>query len=86
MFGARVIVISKFDAVVISEIKFGKVAVQMGFAAMLINTLHAAFENREITFNRVGMDEAPCVFFLSMIDAFMAGELFANARVDVGFG
>src|SRR4051794_27910184 len=38
------IVASKCNAVVVAEIVFGKVAMQMLFVAVLINAFHAAFE------------------------------------------
>ena len=43
-------------AVVVTELELGKVAVQVLFAAMLVDTLHAALEDAEITFNRVAVD------------------------------
>jgi len=43
---------------VVSEIKLGEVAVQMGFAAVLINALHAALEDGKDVLDRVGVDEA----------------------------
>ena len=44
------------DAVIVAEIKFGKVAVQMLFGAMLIDALHAAFEDRKRAFDSIGVD------------------------------
>lgn len=44
--GARLIVDAKCNTIAVSEIKFSEIAMQVFFGAMLINALHAAFENR----------------------------------------
>jgi hypothetical protein len=59
------IVDAKSDAIVVSEIKFSKVAVEMFFAAMLINPAHAAFEKREVALQRIGMNG---IFFRRSLD------------------
>ena len=43
--GAGFIIGAKGNAVAVAEIKLCKVAMKVLFRAMLINTLHAAFEN-----------------------------------------
>ena len=43
-------------AVAIAEIEFAKIAVQMLLAAMLIDALHAALEDRKVAFDGVGVD------------------------------
>jgi hypothetical protein len=48
--------------VIISEVKLGQITVQVLFLAMLIDALHAAFEDRERTFNRIRVDVAASVF------------------------
>ena len=60
--GAFTSLIAKRNAVVVAEIKLGQIAVQCFFAAMLIDALHAALEDREVAFNRVGVDVAAHVF------------------------
>src|SRR5712664_3625392 len=45
-------------AVVVAEIKFSHVAVQVVVGAVLIDALHAALEDGEEAFNGVGMDGA----------------------------
>ena len=47
---------AKRNAVAIPKIKLGKITVQMLLAAVLIHALHAALENRVVTFDRVRMD------------------------------
>ena len=49
-------------AVVVAEIVFRKITMQMLLAAMLIHTTHAALEDAEIAFDRIGMDIAAHVF------------------------
>ena len=56
LFGALGIVHAERDAVVVAEIKLRKIAVQVLLAAVLIDAAHAALEDREIVFNRVGVD------------------------------
>src|SRR5947199_133212 len=41
---------------IVAKIILGKVTMQMLFAAMLIDAAHAALENREIAFRRIGVD------------------------------
>ena len=49
------IVHAKAGTVRIAEVELGKVAVQMFFAAMLIDAFHAALEHAEIVLDRVRM-------------------------------
>lgn len=53
-------------AVVIAEGEFGKVAMQVGLAAVLIDALHAALEHGPDVLDRVGMDRAANVFILGI--------------------
>ena len=48
---------AKGGAAIVAEIEFGKVTVQVGFAAMLIDADHAALENREHVLDGVGVDQ-----------------------------
>src|SRR5690348_2405255 len=57
-FEARFIVNAECDAVVVPKIKLGKVAMQMGVAALLICAAHPAFKDREISFDGVRMHDA----------------------------
>ena len=54
---------------------------QVLFAAMLVGSAHAAFEQGEVAFDRIGRDRAARVFFRGVIDAFMFGEFIAEAFV-----
>lgn len=56
--GALGIVDPVGGAVGIPEIEFGQIAMKMLVATMLIDALHAPLENREITFDGIGMDRA----------------------------
>jgi hypothetical protein len=55
---AVLIVYAKRDAVVIAEVEFSKVAVQVIVSAVLIDALHAALEDRKETFDGIGVDTA----------------------------
>ena len=59
--GPLSIVYTKRDPLIIPEIELRKIAVQMPLGAMLIDALHAAFEDGEIAFDGVGVDIAPTV-------------------------
>jgi hypothetical protein len=55
---------AKARAVVIAEVKFREIAVQMLFADMMIGPNHAALENGKIVFGAVDVDETaePSIF------------------------
>src|ERR1700737_4762201 len=55
--GTLHIIYAKSDALAIPEMEFRKVAVQMLLAAMLINALHAALEDRIVALDGVGGDD-----------------------------
>src|SRR5207244_3145488 len=55
--GTLNIVYAEPDAVAITEIELGKVAMQMLFLAVLIDTLHSALEDRIVALNGVGVDD-----------------------------
>src|SRR5690606_15819992 len=46
---------------IVSEIELGKVAVQMGSAAMLVDADHSALEHGEHVLNRVGVDHGAAI-------------------------
>jgi len=48
--GAGFIINAQRLAMVIAEIKFGQIAMQMLLAAMLVHAAHTALENREVAF------------------------------------
>ena len=52
---------------VIAEIKFGQIAVQVLFGAVLIDALHAAFEDAEIALDGVRMDLATGIFLAGVV-------------------
>lgn len=55
--GAVNITIAKPDAVIVAEIKFGQITMQVLFFTVLIDAFHAALEDRERALNRVGMND-----------------------------
>src|ERR1700730_18449196 len=54
LFSASFIVNASCDPIIVPEIEFRKVAVQMALIAMLIDAFHAAFEDTEIAFESIG--------------------------------
>ncbi len=79
------VVVPKRGTIVIAEIKFRQIAMQMLFAAMLIDTTHAALENCEIALDGICRYVAACVFLLGVIDGFVRRELLANLLVQLAF-
>jgi hypothetical protein len=63
------------------EIELPKIPMQMLFAAMLIDALHAAFKNAVETFDRVGMNLAAYIFVRFVTDALMACEMIAEREI-----
>ena len=55
---------------VVFEVRFGEIAVQVRFADMMKLPVHGTFQQREEQLNRVGMVEAarPNVFVSRMVD------------------
>jgi hypothetical protein len=79
---------AKRGAVVVAEIELGKVAVQVLHAAVLIDALDAALEDRELALNRVRVDRAILkadVLALTMAGEAVAGELIAELLILTGF-
>src|ERR1700729_1832529 len=79
------VVNTKTDAIAIAEIELRKIAVQMAFAAMLVNALHAAFEDRIESFDGIGMDVPANVFLAAMVHALVAGKFSADLKILAGF-
>jgi len=58
---------------------------QMTFAAMLINALHAPFENREVALKRVGVNLATPVLARAVINIFVARKILVQVRILASF-
>lgn len=76
--GTHRIVDAKFDAVVLAEIEFSQIALQVLLAAALIRADHAALEDREEAFERVGVNVTVCDVRLVVIDALVLGKARAH--------
>ncbi len=61
------------NAIVIPELELCQIAVKVALAAVLINALHAAFDDAEIAFDRVAVDAA--ILKVYIFTAIVAGEL-----------
>jgi hypothetical protein len=57
------------DPVIVAKLELGNVAMQMLLGAVLIDALHAPFENRERAFDRVGMNAATAIFASAVIES-----------------
>ena len=66
-----------------TEIKLGEVTVKVLLFALLIDAFHAAFENREIAFDRIGVDGETIViagvFAGRVLHGFMLNEYMPGA-------
>jgi hypothetical protein len=83
--GTLNVVDSERDSLIVSEVEFGEVTVQMFLADMLINAVDAALEDREVPLGSIGVSIASDVFFLSVDDGLMASELLADLPVNAAF-
>jgi hypothetical protein len=83
--GALNVIYAKANAIAIPKIELGKIAMQMAFAAMLVNAFHAAFEHAVEAFNGVGVNLAATIFPFAMVHTFMLGELASDRFVMTPF-
>jgi len=72
--GAGNVIDAERHAVRIAKIELGKVAMQVLFLAMLIDAFHAAFKDRIVAFNAVGVDHTAHIFLDAVFDRRMAGK------------
>jgi hypothetical protein len=79
---ARHVINAKPDSIGVAEIEFGKVPVQVGFAHVLVDAVDAAFDDREISLDGVGVVVIPDVFLGRAIRDTMAGVESARDAVD----
>jgi len=77
--GALAVIDAQLDAGVLAEIKFGQITVQVALLDALVGADQAALEDREKSFERIGVHVATRPFKLGMVHAFMAG----NVRVQI---
>src|SRR5574337_1328728 len=83
--GALAVIYAELRAIGIAEVKFGQIAMQVLFVAVLVHTVHAALEYREKTFGGIGVNVAANVFLLLVVDGFVAGKIAADLAVVGGF-
>lgn len=72
-------------ASVVAEIELGKITVQVLLPAVLINAAHAAFEDREKAFNRIGMNIAAHILNVRMHRGFVRRKFLAHANIVMAF-
>lgn len=83
--GAFHVGVSKRGAVVVTEVKLAKVALQMFLGNAVIDSEDATFENSEVTLDGIRISITSNVFLGAVVDGAMAGELFAGAPVNAAF-
>src|SRR5207248_7807780 len=79
----RRIINAEANAVAVPEIELGEITVQMAVATMLINSAHAAFEDREEALNGVGARLAAHPFAASMHDVIVPSELATDTAIEL---
>ena len=67
--------------VVIAELEFRRIAVQVLLTTVLIHALHAALEDAEIALNRVGVDDATAILTLAVSGEIVLGKVLVDAGV-----
>jgi len=60
--------------VIVPELEFRRIAVQMFLGAVLVHTLHAALEDAEIAIDGIGVDRAAAPLALTVLDERMSRE------------
>jgi len=76
--GALHVVNAQPFPVAVSEIELAQIAVQVRFADVLVHAVHAAFEDREETFDGVGMGVTAHVLIGAVLDGVVRGEVPAD--------
>ena len=88
--GAFDVVNFEFRPVGVSEIKLGNIPMQMFLRAQLIDSEHAAFENRVVALSGIDCDDCSGlaisvgIFLSAVVDNVMIGELFGQLGVLTG--
>lgn len=79
--GASDVVYSQAHSIVVPKVKFGDVAVQVFFPAMLVDAFHAALEHAVETFNGVGMNDPPPIFTGAVAGEIVFGKMFVQVGI-----
>src|SRR4051812_47499215 len=66
------------DPMVVTEVKFAEIPLQMLGADVVIDAIYAALEDREVALNSVGVRVAPDVFLGGVVHGLMACEALAD--------
>lgn len=70
--GAGQIVVSRPDPVGVAEIEFCQIPMQVGFGDVLIDAIDAAFQDREVPLNGVGVHVSTDVLLGAVVNATVA--------------
>ncbi len=83
--GPGYVVNAKANPVIIAEVEFADVAVQMGLRAVLVDALHAALEHAVKAFNGVCVNVAAHILFGAMCGEGVASKVRAYPRILASF-
>ena len=80
--GALDIIDAQRDSVVVPEIELGEVAMQVRRRDVLIGAVDPALQDREVSFDRIGVRIAAHVFISRVVYGLVAGELLADLPIN----
>jgi hypothetical protein len=80
--GPSCVAVTEGDPVVVSEIEFAEVTLQVLLANVVVHTIDAALEDRKVALDRVGVGIAAHVFADRMVYGAMAREALADLVID----
>lgn len=72
----------KRNTMIIPEVKFCKIPLQVLLADVVINAVDAALQNREASFDVIGVSVATYIFLDRVVDCLVTGEALAHAQID----
>jgi len=80
--GTLLVAEAERHAIVVAEIEFAKVSLQMLLAHVMVDTIDPALEDREVALDRIGVGIATDVFADGVNDRLMTGEFLADLPID----
>jgi hypothetical protein len=70
------------NPLVVAEVELAQIPLQMLLADVMIDAIDAAFQDREISLDRVGVGVATDILFCRVIHSLMAGEALADRCIE----
>jgi hypothetical protein len=80
--GPLYVINSERNPLVVAEVELAQIPLQMLLADVMIDAIDAAFQDREISLDRVGVGVATDILFCRVIHSLMAGEALADRCIE----